>query len=330
LGKLNKELPKYTFPTLVGQPITGYQTVQYGIFNTFGKDGQPNGVDFTINNRPFSSVDDVTNYRQIYLGDTEEWTLISKNGLLIGPVSHPFHIHVNPFEVISRIDVNGKELVDFPHWKDTQILNQGEKVTFRTRYEDFPGSFVQHCHILDHEDQGMMEIVDIVPRPPPKALSLAPPQILVQLKTDQPVPKQMVLLDAINNPTVLTPKDFIGKTTVVFLFRGLKCYSCSKQISGLEARFKDFKDHGIDVIGISSESTKELKRGLKKFQVPFRMFSDITGRVFKDFGCHHGHFHGTFIIGKNGFKRFENVAVSPYDDIQNLLDKAIDVNKHEE
>jgi FtsP/CotA-like multicopper oxidase with cupredoxin domain len=32
----------------------------------------------------------------------------------------------------------------------------------RTRYEDFKGKFVLHCHILDHEDQGMMQAVEIV------------------------------------------------------------------------------------------------------------------------------------------------------------------------
>jgi len=220
-----------------------------------------------------------------------------------------------------------EELVDFPHWKDTQILNQGEKVTFRTQYTDFTGSYVQHCHILDHEDQGMMEIVEIVERPDEK--TNVAQQKLVQLKTDQPIPKQMVLFDALSNTHVLTPEDFKGKTTIVFLFRGLKCYSCSVQISSLAARYKEFVAKGIDVIGISSESTKDLRKGLKKFVVPFRMFADTTGQVFRDFSCHHGHFHGTFIIGKHGYKRFENVSVKPYTDTQHLLDVADKLRQEE-
>ena len=34
---------------------------------------------------------------------------------------------------------------------------------FRTRYDVFTGKFVQHCHILDHEDQGMMQLIEIIP-----------------------------------------------------------------------------------------------------------------------------------------------------------------------
>ena len=42
-------------------------------------------------------------------------------------------------------------------------LLPGQTVVFKTRYERYIGDFVQHCHILDHEDQGMMEQVSILP-----------------------------------------------------------------------------------------------------------------------------------------------------------------------
>ncbi len=79
---------------------------------------------------------------------------------------HPYHIHVNPFEVLTR-DESGN-IID-RYWRDTVLVfppEAGEdpantEVEIRTRYENFDGSFVMHCHILDHEDRGMMEKVII-------------------------------------------------------------------------------------------------------------------------------------------------------------------------
>jgi L-ascorbate oxidase len=42
------------------------------------------------------------------------------------------------------------------------FLKENFLVTARTAYDDFIGEFVMHCHILDHEDQGMMQNVTIV------------------------------------------------------------------------------------------------------------------------------------------------------------------------
>lgn len=42
------------------------------------------------------------------------------------------------------------------------LVKQGIPTFIYTRYQDYIGAFVYHCHILDHEDQGMMEIVEVV------------------------------------------------------------------------------------------------------------------------------------------------------------------------
>lgn len=125
--------------------------------------------------------------RALPLGKAQEWTLQSHF------VSHPFHIHVNPFQIVSITDPNGKDVsvagaVDdaggqpydpqYPGlkgvWKDTlwikslipQSLPAGFSgvytVKIRTRYQRYIGEFVLHCHILDHEDQGMMQNVAVV------------------------------------------------------------------------------------------------------------------------------------------------------------------------
>jgi len=78
---------------------------------------------------------------------------------------HPFHMHINPLWVL-RIDVpdeNGElhNILPEPQWMDTvSIPRNGGRVVFRTRFEDFVGKWVHHCHILLHEDNGMMQEVE--------------------------------------------------------------------------------------------------------------------------------------------------------------------------
>lgn len=92
-------------------------------------------------------------------------------------IAHPFHIHINPFQVIR---IEAPTLPDKPYepkgnflWQDViaippaKITTDGKilpgRVTIRQRYPDFTGTFVLHCHILAHEDRGMMQLVRIVP-----------------------------------------------------------------------------------------------------------------------------------------------------------------------
>ena len=89
----------------------------------------------------------------VKLGDVEEWTL--KN---IDNEDHTFHIHVNDFQVMS---VNGQPN-DAHSLQDTVVLPQGGEVVVRIPFTDFVGKFVFHCHILPHEDTGMMGIVEVV------------------------------------------------------------------------------------------------------------------------------------------------------------------------
>jgi FtsP/CotA-like multicopper oxidase with cupredoxin domain len=108
--------------------------------------------------------------RKLTLGTAEEWSMTST---LAG---HPFHIHVNPFQVVAILDPEGRDVsgpgeiagADPQYrgfrgmWKDTVWVEQGYTLRMRTRYQRYIGEFVLHCHILDHEDQGMMQNVAIV------------------------------------------------------------------------------------------------------------------------------------------------------------------------
>jgi FtsP/CotA-like multicopper oxidase with cupredoxin domain len=51
--------------------------------------------------------------------------------------------------------------LDKPYWRDTLLLDPNTSYEIRSRYLGFTGSFVLHCHRLDHEDRGMMGLVTI-------------------------------------------------------------------------------------------------------------------------------------------------------------------------
>src|SRR6185436_13864447 len=126
---------------------------------------------------------------QLMLLDTaEEWLLTNSS---VGAISHPFHIHINPFQVtevydpatmwdkatqkatplklprpwiwwdvisipsaVQAVDSTGKGIVDA---NGNPVLEGGPGyIKMRSRFVDFPGKFVLHCHILGHEDRGMM------------------------------------------------------------------------------------------------------------------------------------------------------------------------------
>lgn len=110
------------------------------------------GVAFTVNNRPYA--DD--NVRKVRLGTAAEW-ILTTDATSLYP-RHPFHIHVNPF-LHTRTGPDGAPQ---DVWRDTLIVEKGKPERILTRYEDFKGKFVLHCHILDHEDQGMMQAVEII------------------------------------------------------------------------------------------------------------------------------------------------------------------------
>jgi hypothetical protein len=86
---------------------------------------------------------------------------------LVHGADHPFHIHVNPMWVtrIEMPDETGRlhNVLDEPRWMDTvSIPRNGGRVVFRSRFADYTGTWIHHCHILMHEDMGMMQEVECV------------------------------------------------------------------------------------------------------------------------------------------------------------------------
>ena len=108
------------------------------------------GGDYLINNAIYSEREVPT---VVELGSAEEWHLSLENTHHGGVEGHPFHIHVNSFEVVS---IGGIEqppgLI-----QDTIWVPVGQTVVVRMRFKEYVGKAVYHCHILPHEDTGMMQ-----------------------------------------------------------------------------------------------------------------------------------------------------------------------------
>ena len=69
---------------------------------------------------------------------------------------HPMHIHGLFFKVLAR---NGQP-VDEPYWRDTVLLHSHDTVDVGTVPLD-RGTWMVHCHILEHAESGMMTLVDV-------------------------------------------------------------------------------------------------------------------------------------------------------------------------
>jgi FtsP/CotA-like multicopper oxidase with cupredoxin domain len=156
--------PQSAFPSMPGflTDITGQVTVHRELhFKTTPGTGRAAITNVppshTINGKKFENQ----HFQEtVQLGATEEWTIYNDGG-----PAHPFHIHVNPFQVIAiKTSANAQE-IELPKpwiWWDNIALPPGGYVRMLSRFLDFSGAYVLHCHILGHEDRGMMEMVNVV------------------------------------------------------------------------------------------------------------------------------------------------------------------------
>lgn len=107
------------------------------------------GRGFTINGKAFDENRIDFHGRE---GDLELWELENATGM-----DHPFHLHTYSFQVLSRDGVPEP----FPAWKDVVNVRAGEVVRIAVPLRDFTGKTVFHCHIVEHEDRGMMGVLAV-------------------------------------------------------------------------------------------------------------------------------------------------------------------------
>ncbi|HEX6642235.1 MAG TPA: multicopper oxidase domain-containing protein, partial [Thermoanaerobaculia bacterium] len=207
-----------TFPPFLSDiadaEVTGWQTVNFATQAQVAPPTQP--AMHTINGKKFDGEVGVS----VLLNKVEQWKITNATA---GNISHPFHIHINPFQVVEVFDPNeklsdgttskyvttggGQGLKpgqcyldpdgDPESWKpcnpavvpsskneiwwDVFPIPSGVSAKkadgsaiiipgyfkMRSRFVDYPGYYVIHCHILAHEDRGMMTVVEVTPLLPP-------------------------------------------------------------------------------------------------------------------------------------------------------------------
>ena len=112
-----------------------------------GMGGAPGS--FTVDGKAFdpARVD-----QAVRVGTVEEWTLRNTS-----PMDHPIHLHVWPMQLV---ETNGQPAQEATRQDVVNVPAQGN-VKVRVAFDTFGGRTVYHCHILDHEDLGMMGVVDV-------------------------------------------------------------------------------------------------------------------------------------------------------------------------
>ncbi len=114
------------------------------------------GGRLTINGRTMdmSRIDE-----QVKLGTSEVWRISSRGMMMSMP--HNFHVHGLQFQILR---INGSRPP--PHLrgpKDTVLLYPGDTVEIFLEFENYTGVFMYHCHLLEHEDEGMMGQFEVLP-----------------------------------------------------------------------------------------------------------------------------------------------------------------------
>jgi suppressor of ftsI len=133
--------PAREYPLIRDDEIAAHRKVVFTMRN--GVKSILTGVEFLINNQLYSEtrIDNT-----VRLGTAEEWTLANNSDGI-----HPFHIHVNSFEVMGMPGNPG-----YHRLHDTVWLAPFSELKMRTRFKTWKGKSVYHCHMLPHEDTAMI------------------------------------------------------------------------------------------------------------------------------------------------------------------------------
>jgi FtsP/CotA-like multicopper oxidase with cupredoxin domain len=111
-------------------------------------------------------MDHVAPEETVPAGGTQLWEFENAGGPMGMQMAHPIHIHGRQFRVVSRrggdpANALREGLLD-AGWMDTVLVLPRESVRVQVRFSDHRGLFLYHCHILEHEDMGMMRNFRVV------------------------------------------------------------------------------------------------------------------------------------------------------------------------
>ncbi len=137
--------PTRMYPPIADSEIVASRTIT---FSSVSSTASLTGTALTINGSVYNEMSVLA---QLQTGTAQRWTLV--NTMSEG---HPYHIHTNSFEVHSVTGPTGTTTYNPPYIADTVWIPPNGTVIIQSRYKQWKGKDVFHCHKLTHEDQGMM------------------------------------------------------------------------------------------------------------------------------------------------------------------------------
>ena len=146
--------------------VTRELTISGGFLNNLANINDPKSFTYVFEGIEFPYVP----LLQPRLGSIEEWKFLNNNN-----DEHPIHIHVNDFQVTYYLDPTRGIETGPEAWAvdnanvpapvlgpEESVIQQGA-LNLRMKFDDFTGLFVMHCHRLNHEDNGLMMSVNVIP-----------------------------------------------------------------------------------------------------------------------------------------------------------------------
>jgi hypothetical protein len=171
-----------TTPFTAGQLLGGYTSfvdlsnttpdfkrqilISGGFLNNMASTEDPKAFVYAFDGGAFPNVPLI----QPRLNSVEEWRFVNHNN-----DEHPIHVHVNDFQVIEYFDPTtglrtgpDKFSIDnanapAPTMHSDESVIQPGILAIRTRFDEYTGLYVMHCHRLNHEDNGLMALVNVIP-----------------------------------------------------------------------------------------------------------------------------------------------------------------------
>jgi FtsP/CotA-like multicopper oxidase with cupredoxin domain len=146
--------------------VTRKLLINGGFLNDKANNQDPKAFTYAFDGKAFPNVPLI----QPRLNSVEEWDFVNHNN-----DAHPIHIHVNDFQVTHTHDPNSGLTTGIDMWGEDNVnvpapkLGPNESVidagtlSLRTKFQEFTGVYVIHCHRLNHEDNGLMALVSVIP-----------------------------------------------------------------------------------------------------------------------------------------------------------------------
>lgn len=106
------------------------------------------------------AINEVAADETVPAGSTQMWDIVNQPNGMGMEMAHPIHVHGRQFRVLDRTRGRAanalREGIVDAGWTDTVLVLPGETVRIQLTFTSHPGRYLYHCHILEHEDMGMM------------------------------------------------------------------------------------------------------------------------------------------------------------------------------